>query len=196
LFYSCIVWLNHSNLKIIEGVFRQACRFVFDLNRFDSVRFLICDELKWLFPKFKQQYEILKLCFLSYHECVPAYFREYLVSVPDNYLMTRNRCYSDEPYSTLAVYGKRSVKYHASHYWNNFILSPPSPDFHLQMSFVQFKSYVLDYLLKCQKVIYLRWLKVMNMYVISHVLKQLYSMCRNFNLKNNLILYAINVSYF
>jgi hypothetical protein len=123
LFYSCIVWLNTSNFKIIERVFRQASRFVFDLTRFDSVRFLICDELKWLLPKFKQQYEIFKLYFLSCLECVPAYFRDYLVSVPDNFLMTRNRCYSDKPYSTIAFYGKWSVKYQASHCWNNLILN-------------------------------------------------------------------------
>jgi hypothetical protein len=106
--------------------------------------------------------------------------------------MTRNRCYSDEPYSTLALYGKTSVKYQASHCWNAFILNPPTPDFNCEMSFVQFKSYVFFTYLNVKKVIHLPRLKVMTMFVISHVLMQLYVMFCNYNIENTLIKYAVN----
>jgi hypothetical protein len=151
LFYSCIVWMNPSNFKIIERVFRQASRYVCNISRFDSIRLLITDELKWLFPKFRQQFELYKLCFLCNNRSVPNYFLNYLISAPDNCIITRSRCYSDEPFATLSSFGKHSVKFQASQLWNNFILNPLTNDFNLQMSFYNFKSLLHDHLLESQK---------------------------------------------
>jgi hypothetical protein len=76
----------------------------------------------------------------------PVYFHNYLISVSNNSLVTRSRGYSDEPFSTLSSFGKYSVKFQASHLWNNLILNPPSNDFNLEMSFANFKSLIHGHL--------------------------------------------------
>jgi hypothetical protein len=152
LFYACIVWMNKSNLKIIERVFRQASRYIYNISHFDSVRFLIFDELQWLFPKFRHQYELYKLCFLCNRRSVPVYFYNYLISVPTSCLITRSRGYSDEPFATSQSFGKNSVKFQASQLWNNLILNPPIADFNLEVSLANFKSLVHAHLLQAQKL--------------------------------------------
>jgi hypothetical protein len=103
-------------------------------------------------PKFRHQYELYKLCFLCYRRSVPVYFHNYLISVSNFSLITRSRGYSDEPFSTLSSFGKNSVKFQASHLWNNLILNPPSNDFNLEMSFANFKSLIYAHLLQSQKL--------------------------------------------
>jgi hypothetical protein len=96
----------------------------------------------------------MSLCVLCYRPSVPVYFHNYLISVPNNSLITRNRGYFDEPFSILASFGKNSVKFQASHLCNNLILNPPSNDFNLEMSFANFKSLIHAHLLQSQNCIF------------------------------------------
>jgi hypothetical protein len=150
LFYCCIVWLNSSNFKIIERVFRQASRFVCNISHFESVSLLISDKLSWLFPKYRLDYELFKLSFLSYHSTVPVYFNNYIVPTTDS-LITRNRSYPDEPFLTLSSFGKLTIKYQATKLWNNFMLNNPIDNFNVNISFLRFKSLIHEYLIQLQK---------------------------------------------
>jgi hypothetical protein len=156
LFYCCIIWLNTSNFKIIERVFRQASRFVCDIPIFDSVSLLISEKLSWLFPKYRRDYELYKLSFLSYHSRCFLYFRNYIVPDTDNLLITRNRPYADEPFVTKSSFGKLSIRYQSTQLWNNFLLNAPSLNFNLSMSFCMFKTMIHDYLIQMRKHFFLQ----------------------------------------
>jgi hypothetical protein len=72
--FSSVAWMYPPTHKIIERIIRQSARYIFALTRYDAVKILISEELKWLFPKYAHQYEVLKLCFMTVRGCVPQYF--------------------------------------------------------------------------------------------------------------------------
>jgi hypothetical protein len=109
---------------------------------------LISEDLKWLFPKYAHQYEVLKLCFMTVRGCVPQYFNEYLTLNFNEHIQTRSRCYPDNPFPTLSSYGKSAIKYIASKEWNDFVLN--HSDFDLNISYDRFKCFVRDILLEKQ----------------------------------------------
>jgi hypothetical protein len=108
----------------------------------------ITNELKWLFPNYCHKYELLKLCFRSFHNTVPSYFINYLGSTDTALLQTRSRMYSSDPFSTQSLHGKKSVKFMASKAWSDFLLN--NPEFDVNMSYLCFKTFPRDRLLDQQ----------------------------------------------
>jgi hypothetical protein len=146
--FSAIAWLYPSTHKTMERILRQCARYIFGLTRYDSVKLRMSEILKWLFPKYLHQYEVLKLCFLSYRGRVPDYFNDYLTINVSEHIQTRSRCYPDNPYTTNSMYGKLAIKYIASKEWNDFLLN--QPDFDMNMSYFRFKTVIRDTLLSMQ----------------------------------------------
>jgi hypothetical protein len=146
--YSLISWMHPTHYKLVERIIRQCGRFIYSLSKYDSVKMIITNELKWLFPKHCHKYELLKLCFLSTRNIVPEYFMNYLVSTNTESIKTRSRSYPNEPFPTQSSYGKKAVKFMASKAWNDFLLN--TPDFDVNMSYIYFKTFLHDLLLQVQ----------------------------------------------
>jgi hypothetical protein len=139
--FASVAWMYPPTYKIIQRIIRQSARYIFALTRYDSVKMLISENLKWLFPKYAHQYEVLKLCFMHVRGCVPQYFNEYLAPNFNEHIQTRSRCYPDNPF-------KSAINYIASKEWNDFVLN--HSDFDLNISYDRFKCFVRDLLLEKQ----------------------------------------------
>ena len=83
------------------------------------------NELKWLFPDYMYQYEVLKLAFSIFSNYCPPYFDKYLdfSYVPTK--ITRNRTYYNVTTSNTK-YGYKTFKYIATTLWLNLPASSSS----------------------------------------------------------------------
>lgn len=94
--YMSPIWgvCSASNLKKIEACIRNAGRFVLNLRKYDTVKYLISTDLSWLFPSYMHNFETLKLAFDINTASCPPYFYDYLnFNNSDSIRCTRNQSY-------------------------------------------------------------------------------------------------------
>ena len=78
IWYMCPVWETGSSeiIKKIDSCVRNAGRFVLGLRKYDTVKYLITTDLRWLFSNYMHDYEVLKLAFDIYTGQGPPYFQD------------------------------------------------------------------------------------------------------------------------
>ena len=119
--YMCIIWgtANKTTKLSLENIIRKAGRFVLSLRKYDQVKNEITQTLKWLFPDYMYQYEVLKLAFSIFDGSCPPYFVDYLDTTSFITKYTRRNMYTSsasviQPHCS---FGKRSFKYNAAKLW-------------------------------------------------------------------------------
>ena len=76
LSYMSIIW-GTANSKVknqVEAMIRRSSRFVFGLQKFDSVALAVTENMNWLFPKNLYEYEVLKLTYSIITKNCPPFF--------------------------------------------------------------------------------------------------------------------------
>jgi hypothetical protein len=106
--FASILWLRQSNYKIIDLLIKKCARYVFNLLKYDSVTELVCTQLGWLFSKYHQQFETLKLAYKVVNNIGPLYFRNYLTSDTIEGVHTRQRQYITPSIQSLTTFGRET----------------------------------------------------------------------------------------
>jgi len=102
---------------------RRAGRFVLKLQKYDTVKHEMSAELKWLFPDYMYQYELLNLAYSIFIKSWPPYFNNYLDFTYIPIRVTRNRTYYTNSASRLnSAYGYKTFKFNATALWLNLPL--------------------------------------------------------------------------
>jgi hypothetical protein len=141
--YACVVWLKCNLFRDIDLLVKRCARYVYGLAKYDSVSDLICDDLKWLFSKYRVQHNTLKLAHKICHGIAPSYFNDYLTFDTIDGPQTRSRQYSTPAIPVRSNFGLRSFRYCAC---KEMIDLPPSIS--IQSSFNVFKILTYDFIVK------------------------------------------------
>jgi len=116
--YMSVIWgtCNLKTKKQVERIVRRSARFVLSLHKYDKVKLRTTDELKWLFPHYLYQYELLKIAYGIFIGQCPQYFEGYL-DYKFTTRNTRNKTYLWDKSNTS--YGLKSFRHCAIALWLN-----------------------------------------------------------------------------
>jgi len=148
--YASIIWLkpSKSNYVNVKKILNRSARFIFRRRFNESVSEEINDKLKWLTPKYKYQFEVLKFAFSIINNCAPDYFNNYLIFNNFTTKQTRNHTYHvaiQDNYHTSV----NTIKFNATQLWLDL------PDlFQVNMIYPMFKKLLYEYLLSIQSAEY------------------------------------------
>ena len=140
----CPIWAvcSSADLRKVDTCVRNAGRFVLGLRKYDTVKYLISTDLKWLFPIYMFNLEILKLAYdINTGNCPPYFYNYLCYTAQDNIRCTRNNSYI---HSTSNVISK-SFFHKAKQLWLNLPIDIQEID-----SRNSFKSQLFKFYLKKQ----------------------------------------------
>ncbi len=102
-------------------------------------------KLKWLLPKFKYQFEVLKLTYKITYDLCPDYFLNY-TSLDENFVLRETRRKNYKILSQSSNISPLSFKYQATTLWHELPTNIREAD----LTFNQFKTKIFDYQLSVQ----------------------------------------------
>lgn len=118
--YMIIIWGSScsKNLKIIEKGVRRVARFILGKSRYDPIRVMIKDNLKWFLPK--QNYYYKSLCFLhSLQNNHIPFFQDFIKkSMNFHKYSTRNCLNLRGNFCPKNRISERSIHFHPVIAWN------------------------------------------------------------------------------
>jgi Reverse transcriptase (RNA-dependent DNA polymerase)/Endonuclease-reverse transcriptase len=146
--YMSIIWgtSGKGHVKAVESIIRRAGRFVLGLKKFDSVKNIITNDLKWLFPSYLYQYEVLKMAQTIVNRNCPPFFFDYLQFNNVNTINTRSKSYNYISNSPATKIGKRAFYFQGSQQW----ISLSDVNLRETTNFVTFKKQLKQFILDKQ----------------------------------------------